>query len=291
MGQNVVIPKMGTPQTNRKESPDIWNDCPWEEIGDPRDGSRQYGLRFEDHFQNFPLIGTQTTQIAFDKYKLFASSSSNVVPVLTVNSVQSPGGILEFLVDTDNHGAHMAQSYGSYSMTGDATKDGKLWFECCIAVSSIVASHVCFLVGLAEVSLWTLAVGVPFSSDTGAAITNSAAFIGFSKPAALLGTVSTAVSDRATSFTAIGTSEATGITAFTFFKLGFTYDPRDTANSVRFFLNSVQLPTTYSNASLVATTNLKANNLGLIMAVQGGSAASSDAVFMDWWRIAQLFPL
>jgi hypothetical protein len=293
MGMNTIANTLGTVQAGRKESPAIWGDCPVEDLLDPR--SRIRGLVKFDDFNRFPLGGTQTTQIGFaDGYKVFATSAGSLAGVVAVNSVQAQGGILAMLTDSsaDNESVSLAEAYPSFSMTGDTTKDGKLWFETCIAVSSIVAAHISFMVGLAETNLWTLATGVPYSDDTGAAITNSASFVGFKRIATATTTVDTAYSDRATGFTAIGTGDVTGIAAYTFFKLGMKYDPGESAGNVlKFFLNNIQLTNVMTATVLAATTNLKAHNLGLIAAAIGGSApANVDGIFLDWWRCAQIFP-
>ena len=70
--------------TNRNPSPAIWADCPFQAI---REGSTP-GLAFFDDFQEFPLAGTQTTQIGFSKYKLFHTTAGQFTRVSTINSVE-----------------------------------------------------------------------------------------------------------------------------------------------------------------------------------------------------------
>ncbi|MEW6439247.1 MAG: hypothetical protein AB1508_19015 [Pseudomonadota bacterium] len=262
-------------------SPAIWADCPVLDMAlDPRIGYHVF-----DDFLSWPLIGTQTTQIAHDKYKVFNTGSGVVTQVSAVNSVETSGGILSITLDTDNDSGSIAQAYPSFLLTGSATTSAKLWFEARVAVNTIATNTLGFMVGLAEVEQWTLATGVPFNGGDG--ITNSASFIGFRKTEDGLGSIDSVYSDRATSFTNIGAGQAS-CTANTFVKLGFRYDPSLLADCVSFYCDGVKMATTFARSSVTGTTNLKANALGLIAAVIADSGGTSGAFYMDWWRVAQL---
>lgn len=269
--------------SKRQASPNVWYDCPWESL---RDGS-QGGQAYFDDFNFIPLIGTQTTQIGNGQYKLFATSGSSVAPVITVNSVATPGGILGFSVDSSANSASLAQAYPSFIATGLQTTMGKLWFEARVACTSVVTNRIGWMIGLAETTLWTLATGVPYSSNAGA-ITNGASFLGFEHLPADTTEIRTARSDRATSFTETGSAQGT-LAAYTFTNLAFTIDPADfdSTRMVRFYQNNIELGTAMSKTTLTGCTNLDANNLGLIIAAVAGSGVSSDIFFVDWVRIAQ----
>lgn len=299
MGFEYIKPALGTLDLQPKESDDIWKSCPWDDIGDPR--SSTPGVKFYDDFTTKPLIPTETTQIGYDDYKVFATSGSTVVPVKQINSTNYVGGVLSMIADTDAHSASIAHAYPFMRFSGDSSKDGKAWFECRLCFTSFAANHEAVFIGMAETDLWTLATGVPFSADTGA-ITNSAAAIGFRKVVgapSVTGGIDTVVSDRATSFTAIGANESVVAStaaqvgtatypAYTFVKLGFIYDPTDTVNSFKFYTDGLLNTTPYTAANLAATTNLKAGMFGFIAAVMGGSSGSSDGIYIDWIRGAQI---
>jgi hypothetical protein len=276
----------GAALSKHSHSPAIWYDCPWESINNGEVG----GVTHFNDFDSMPLIPTETTQIAYDRYKVFATASGTVVPVLTVNSVSVDKGVLSVAPDASAHSASLAQAYGNYKVSGDKTTSNKLWFECRVAVSTngIVTNRLGWMIGLAEVDLWTLATGVPFSSNAGA-ITNSAAFLGFEHLPADTTQIRTAYSDRATAFTEVGSGQGV-LAANTFTNLGFIYDPfyPDNTKRVRFFQDNVELTTGVSQTLLTGFTNLNANSLGLIVAAVGGSASSSDALYVQWWRAAQL---
>lgn len=270
--------------TAREPSPAIWTDCPWIST---RGRKLSGGLSMWDDFDEFPLIGTQTTQIAHGKYKVFATAGS-VLPISAVNSVEMPGAILQFGGAANNDSVSLAQSYPSVMLSGLKANSGRLWFECRLALSTLLVDTVGFFIGLAEVEQWTLATGVPFNG--GDAITNSASAIGFRKGEDALGVVDTVYSDRATSFTNIGASEATISAANTFIKLGFTYDPGRSADCVRFYSNNLMLATKLSKTTLIGLTNLDANSLGLICSLIADTAGTTAKLYLDWWALAQELP-
>lgn len=276
---------LGAANTDRLPSRNVWADCPVQDI---KEGTVP-GLYFYDDFVDFPLTGTQTTQIGFGKYKVFATTGSSVTKVEAVNSVEITGGVLSLTTDTDNDSASIAQAYPAFRMSGDPAIDGKLWFECCYAQNSIVTNLAGTMILLAETELWTLATGVPFNG--GDAITNGASGIGFRLAEDGLGVIDTVVTDRATSFTNIGAGEGGTLAANTFAKLGFVYDPSaDPTRRIVFYLNNLEVTTKYTQTNLAATTNLKANNLGLIFASVADSAGTTFANYMKWWRVAQILP-
>lgn len=295
---SVTYGETGTVDTTRVPSPAIWRNCNWLDFERGENSRQGQGTQpFMDDFLFFPLAGTQTTQIGFGNYKIFATSSSSIAGVSAVNSVDLGGGILDFLVDASTHSASLAQAYPGYKVTGDPSTGDKLWFECRIALDSVTTNVAGLFVGLAETSLFTLATAVPFTSNTGIALSNAGSFLGFNKPAVNTTTMNTVYNDRATSFSILGTGEvgsttlAGAVAANTFTKLGMLYDPNDrNGRNVRFFQDNYELTTAMTNTQIKATTNLKANSLGIMMSVVGGSAASSNNVYLDWWRIAQLYP-
>ncbi len=277
--------------TNRLHSRAVWEGC-------PLDGS-QYGVsdglyRFED-FGNCAFIGTQTTQIGYHGGKVFATSGAAVTPVSSVNSVELGGGLLALTHAAANDSASYADAYPQYRITGAASTSAKLRFECRVATKSILTLRNGFMVGLGETNLWTLATGVPFIGDA-ALLDASASFIGFNKFEAISATgtgtsisggINTSYTDRATTFTMIGADDYTGQAAFTFVKLGLVYDPTDAVNCIKFYVNGVQLAHTLTRAAIVATTNLKAKSLGMIIASVAAASVSTDATYLDWWACHQ----
>lgn len=274
-----------TVDASRLPSPVIWSDCPWHEIMD-----RQVnGVAFYDDFQDFPLAGTQTTQIGHGRYKVFNTGAAKITRVSTINSVEIGGAALETALDTDNDSGSIGHSYPQYLLSGLNSNSGKLWFECCYGQNSIVTNFASVFMGLAEVDQFTFATAVPLNG--GDAITNGGSILGFRIAEDGLGVIDTVVSDRATSFTNIGAGEGGTLAAYTFKKLGLVYDPTGpAARRIVFYADNLELTTPYSHASLIATTNLDANALGLIFSACADSAGTTYTGWMKWWRVAQLLP-
>lgn len=271
--------------TDYGPSPFIWSDCPViEMLNDPN-----VGVHYYDDFKDFPLAGTQTTQIAHGRYKVFATSGSSVLPISSINSVEMMAGGLAFSTDTDNDSASLAQSYPNLFLSGSTSTSGKLWFECNVAVNTIATNTHGFFVGLAETDQFTLATGVPFNGAS-ATITNGGSMIGFSKDEDGLGVVRSVYSDRATSLTDVSATAGTISAAYAQIKLGMVYDPNKTTDCVTFFVNGVDTGTYVSKSTLTGLTNLDANALGLMFAHIADSSGTSSVSYLRWWRAAQLFP-
>lgn len=274
----------GSAITDRYLSPAVWDRFPIQDvIEDPSLGVFDF-----DDFHNFPLAGTQTTEIAHGRYKVFNTGAGKVSRVSAVNSVEIQGGALEIALDTDNDSGAIADSYPYLYMDGAKATSGLLCAEFCYAQKSVATNMAAIMLLLAEVEGWTLATAVPFNA--GDAITNGASGIGFRITEDGLGSVDTVVTDRATSFTAIQSGVAT-LTANTFTKLGIRYDlDRPGANRISFFVNNVLQSTFYTATQLAATTNLKANALGRIVAACADSGGTAHSSYLKWWACGQLQP-
>ncbi|HVL15843.1 MAG TPA: hypothetical protein VM529_24945 [Gemmata sp.] len=271
-----------TADTRRNLSPAVWGQFPIASIlSKDVDGIFKY-----DDFSNLGLAPTLTTQIGWDGYKAFANTGCTISKISAVNSVELPGGTLEFALDTDNDSASLARAYPDLLISSGA---GKIVFEACYAQASVATNMAATIFGLAEVEQWTLANAVPLNASD--AITNAASFIGFKVEEDGLGVVDTCYSDRATSLTDIGAAEGGTLVAYTFKKFGMvidlnTYDPDD---AVRFYADNRLLATKMSRSSLAALTNLDANGLGPIFATCADSGGTAHRGYLKWWAWGQVY--
>lgn len=278
-----------------RRSPAIWNRCPLSFL------RKHYPESIVEWTpEQMSLVGTQTTEIAgpIAGTKVFSTTALLVDNVSAVNSVEKWGAAIRFGSDTDNDSSSLAQAYPSMRLSGlGGSTDSCLWFEACVAVSSLLTDTLGFFVGLAETELWTLATGVPFNAAS-ATITNGASAIGFLKGEDALGVVDTVVSDRATSWTNIGDDEGLISAANTFVKLGMLYIPAggylnaeyNSNRVLRFFQNNIELTTAVSKTTLTGYTNLDANAVGPIMATITDSGGTAVKAYLKWLRCAQLPP-
>ena len=283
--QNSVGLETGTSNSARELSPDLWAGFP---IGEIRGQNPDRGVFVYEDWSGMPLIPTVTTQIGWGKYKAFGSAGGTYGPVSAVNSAEIHRGAFQVLFDSDDDDAfHIADAYPNYRMSGVPGTDGKLVFEACIAVKSVATNGVAVFIGLGETDLQTLAVALPLNG--GDAITADGSMIGFRIEEDGLGVIDTVYSDRATSFTNIGDAEAGTLSAYTFRKVGFVYDPKETDNCVTFYANNQKLTTRLSRTALRALTNLDANALGFLWA-NCADSTNTGAVYCKWYAIGQLAP-
>lgn len=279
--------------TTREPSKSIWFDCPvMLMLDDPSTGNYWF-----DDFMDLPLQPTLTTQIAYGRYKAYATASCTLKSVSTVSSTEQGGGYLEKTAAADNDGISIAQAYPTFMLSGNVSDSGKLWFEARIAISTIATNTTGFFLGLAETDLLTLSATVPFNAASGST-SNAGGMIGFFKDEDGLGVINTVKADRATSFSNIGASEAS-IAALSaasgvvsgFTKLGMVYDPKRSTDCIRFYQDGTQLTTVVSKTTLQAYTHIDANALGLMFAsIYDSGASSSTKTYLQWWRCAQMNP-
>lgn len=294
---------LGGVLAQRSQSPGIWGGqggCPWNGI---MDGSVP-GIGFYDNFidcPTFPII-VITTVIAVGKYQMFGTSTNTIVRVKQVNSANIIGGALAVTMDsTTAHSASLALSNSPFLMNGVASTSGKLWFEACIAMSTIGANTTGFFIGLSTPDALTFATAIPFTSNTGLAIANTsttAAYVGFNLPTNGVGQMKTVYADASvTAFTSVGATDPAPLVANTFTRIGMLYDPSQTGTSstnpatcaIQFWQDNVLLPTGITSATLTATTNLSALQLGPMISVINGSSGGG-VCYVKWWKMAQLFP-
>lgn len=261
--------------------------------GCPRDGIRNgdvRGVYWDTDYENVPLIGTQTTQIANggNGLKVFNTGAGTVVSKSTINSVEKAGGFLAVALDTDNDSGSFAQSYPSFLLSGSESTSGKLWFEHRMCFTGILTNGLGWILGLAETDLFTLATAVPMNG--GDAITADGGFIGFNKLEDGLGVINTCKADRAAAAPTSIQAAVGSVAAFEFFKLGMFYDPANAVECLTFYFNGIKQSTVISKATLQAYTYIDANALGFMFASVADSAGTTSESFHDWTKIYQLLP-
>lgn len=286
---NTITPKRNrTVDQTRKESPAIWGDCPWRDIGDPR--STINGVRFFDDFEAFGLPATQTTEINLGRYKVY-NTGAGVVQTDAMPHSTTPGqagGIISMLCDTDGDASAIGTQASPFLLT--TTQNGKLWFEARVATTSILTNMGQWFVGLCENAVVTYGAATPLANADATASTP--AMIGFNRLEDGLAVLNTSYADHAAAWTDIQASANTTLAANTWIKLGFTIDftaSADPLRCVRFFVDNVECTSAMTKAALLALTHLDVKGLGPCMAFFADSAGTADYTYLDWWRVAQTF--
>ncbi len=275
--------------TDRLPSPHIWGDCPLTGI----QFGTVNGITFFDDFTDFPLPGTQTTEIALGRYKVYCATAGvwqyDDMPH-TATPAGGMGGIVSVLCDSDEDSAVLAVQDCPFSL--DTTQaNGKLWFEARIATTSILTATTNFFVGLAENGVATYAATNPMDDDD--ALTGTVAMIGWRRAIAGLATLDTVYSDHAVTFTnilaAANASPLTQLKANTFIKLGFKFDPNNSAACVQFYVNGIEAPTPLTKAALLALTHVDVKGLAPCLAVSAGASGTAAYTYIDWWKCSQVY--
>lgn len=275
---------MASADTRRSPSGAIWSRVPWSEI---KAGTIPGIAQFDDFDAAGLIPATLTTQITYPPYKIHANANTGIVQPTTFNSVETPGGFLGLLGDSDGDDASIADFSASHLMSGSNTYTQRICFEARIAVSAITTLTAGWFVGLAEVDAITLTSSSPWTQTTDATSTEGS-YLGFFKAEAGTTAIQTAVNDRAAAFTAIDATAGT-LAANTWTKLGLIYDVSKTAECVTFFQDGVPLATKYTSTQLAATTNLKANPLGRLITVHTSSGGAYPTLYLDWWKVSSEF--
>jgi len=144
-----------TADTNRGPSNAIWKDCPWGAIfHEPR-----LGMTFYD---DFLVMGNALMSSAYagqvGQWSAYGYAGAQI------NDAQKEGGVIKLSSDGDNEGLTLLGSAGSFRFVTTSTLalNGKMWFECRIAKSSIATAHLSAFVGLMAP---TLSSGLPAAAQ------------------------------------------------------------------------------------------------------------------------------
>ncbi len=284
--------------TNRLPSPYLWADCPEDGI---KLGTVD-GLHLFDDFVNFPLPGTQTTELSLpgNGYKMYAKAAGvwqqdDMPHVASGALVGGQGGIISYLPDTDNDNGAIATVTTPFSL-GTTQTNGKLWFEARIATTQITTNRGQIFVGLMANSVGSGASAYTFGDGTplagGDTLATATVAVGWNSLEDGLAVLNTSYADGATSWTniqaAANASPLTQLAANTFIKLGMKFDPSNTAAALRFFVNGIETSTPMTKAALLALTYLDVRGLGPCFACYGDTATTTY-YYLDWWKVAQVY--
>ena len=261
---------------DRGPSPIIWADLP-RDIQDPN-----VGFEFFDDFlnQNTIVAGTGST----DKYGSYGDTG-----VTFTQKAAVVGGQVEIAGNDADNDEAVLTTHGPLAQISDtAGDDRKLWFEARFSKASIANNGLGFFLGLA----FDHGSSVPISNTL--ALTDDDANLGaFS----YLGFHCDQADGDAIDFVykAEGGAQTVAIAgvqvpvADTFYKFGFTFDPKaETAKRIKVYVDGTEQTTYVTGTNIAAATFPDAEPLGLVLVTKGG-AASEVASQLDWWKVAQLY--
>lgn len=267
---------LGSANTDRNPSPNIWHDCPWLEIAE----GETPGVLFYEDFVSFPITPA-TTEGNWGSYAQFSSTGG------TITAGTGQGGEAIFASDGDNEGASFRSLATPFKITR-ALK--KLWFECRIKTSTIADTKHGFFVGLTDNTAFTATV--PIAADGTLADLN---LVGFHRLEGDGDYVDSRY--RADGVTAVTVgADAQVLVADTYVKLGFVFEPNTDShvfsttnqNILSFYGNNLRLADRKQIPSAAGTDFPNDVAMGVAFAVLNATGSTPGNTTVDWIRCAQL---
>ncbi len=263
----------GSVDTSRNHSPDLWYDAPILEVLAGTRGGIHRKYEFDDIGFTVP-----TTEGQIGPYwKAFSSTGGTIKPAAPVR-----GGVITLGSNDDDEGASIATCSPPFQIINT---DGGLWYESRWKVTSTAVTRMDAFVGLGE--LMTLTATVPITATAGTMADQN--MIGFLRP----GTSTTGDGSsirffyKANGVAAVTIqTAAAAITADTFIKTGFKYDP--VTNLITWYINNVKQTATYTLASAAGTDFPNDVLLGPIAASLNTVGSQTDLFTIDWIEVLQL---
>jgi len=252
--------------TDRAKYPsvEIWADCPTAQLmHDP-------GLGFFHHDDFRGYTETATTVGNSSGHPVFEGDCT-----ITQEASGDQGSAVKLFGTTNNEEAALQVGQTGTMSIGDA---GKLWFEARIKKSSV--SETCCFVGLAQAG-----AGVADFMNDATDDFADVSLIGFNVFEADPDAFDFTYQNSGQAFsTLIG--DAKVVTADTYTKLGFVYDPSAIeAEKIKVYVDGVEQSTYVTQALMDAAAFPKGDSLCPLIAIKTFSA-NDGSVTLDWWRAA-----
>ncbi len=281
---------LGSEQSSRWFSPNIWGDCPIEAI----ENGTVIGRFFQDDFTGpCPNTDAGLYEGAGESPGLgYVFYGDTGVTMKAQAGVEE--GVLEVAANNaDNDEGHMSTASPSWNVSDTAADAKKLWFEARVKKASVTDEELGMFIGLGwdhggGVSLAKAECLVNDEADLGADQSgNQYSFLGFHvdlSNADSLDFVYQADSQAQT----VKISGLDVLVIDTFVKVGFVYDPDAPASKrIKIFLNNVEQTTYVTATNIAAATFPDAEPMAMLWATKVGEAVEHKAQ-LDWWRACQL---
>jgi hypothetical protein len=269
---NTIVPsRTPTVDSDRRCSPSIWGDCPWEDIVNPR--SPVDGVYIADDFAQGGLITSPTTEAALVgiPYSGFGSSGA------TITHGDAQGGTVVLTEATDNEAVYMKAETHPFQLSSAL---GKFWFEARVKVSAITDNQIGFILGLMDTTAMTVIVPL---STTNPPVLSACNFVGFWGPEEDAGSVNS--SYIADGVTPVDLQEGVHqFVADTYVKLGMKVK---SDGRLYFYVNGVEQTTSKLLPNATGTDFPADVRLAPIVGHRLG-AGTSSLTTIDWWYGAQL---
>lgn len=267
--------------TNRGHSPQIWGDCPIQELIE--DPSRGFYYREDFTLVSQYVTPTITSEAGYSSgYKAFGSSGATILSA----GIENGGGLALVTAGTDNHSVNLQMLALPFKIN---RSNGPLWYEARVKINSIADTVSGFFVGLLESV--TLTAIVPITAAGAIADKNIVGFHRLEGDGDQLDTIYKA--DGVTQVTVKGDAlgdlpTTTALAANTFIKVGMKYEPTGNkgAYQLKFFVNGYELPDRVTVASAAGTDFPNDVQLAPVFALTNATG-SAATLTVDWLECAQ----
>lgn len=272
---NAAQPRMnlGSALTNRKRSPNIWSDCPWDQIVT----GEINGVAIDYDFMKPPVLVTPTitTQANYgDGLKAFGSAGSTLL-----SGGGAEGGTLAAVsVGTDNLGVNFATIALPFKIIRTY---GDFWWETRLKISTITNNDCGVFAGLMEQLTYTVTAPI---AAAGTLTDNN--FVGFHRKEGSGTQMDTVYKCDGVTQVSATDQLSTVLVADTYVKLGMRFNYRDF--SFKFYQDNLQLSTSYTIPSAAGTDFPNDVFMGLCFALLCGTGANGTLT-VDWVRAAQTY--
>lgn len=275
---------LGSAITDRKPSPNIWHDCPWEDLM----SGRENGVYFWDDFMSFVKTPatTEGNWAAEHGYAQFSGTGG----VITAGT--GMGGEIVIGSDDDNEGVALRTLATPFKIIRTGKK---FWFETRCKLSTIGNTTFEFFIGLMEDAVLTATVPITATAATLA----DQNLVGFYRTETTGAAVATTYKANGVTAVTVAAAEIVPV-ADTYMKLGMVFDPlpdglmSDSTLAgtnkyiLSFYLNNLRLASTKQIPTAAGTDFPNDVGLGLVLAVRNAAGSSPGTATIDWWKAAQL---
>ena len=273
--------------TNRNLSPALWKHIGGS--GMSPDGYEN-GHMFCDDFMGFyPVtVTTAAGQLQPNNgYFAYIEADATVGSILPVAT--EVGGVIRFLTSTDagdgdDHDTTLTSGGNVAGLAKiDVTNGKRFIFEARARFTSVTDGDGSIFIGLGEEGL--AAANTPQAAATHALSSDD--LIGFQ----ILETDNNALTFkyRVNGQTAVSVlTYGTALTAATWYKMGFVYDPSQPASKhLRVFIDNAELSTAVTKTATEAATFPGGEELALLASIKGSAVNDPQSFDLDWWAVWQ----
>lgn len=282
-----------TPTDNTWLSPNVWADFPFAEVAA---GTARAFVDGDDFMHLCTEDGTDDAAIpsGYQKY----IDTGNTIRLAAKTTTNYPG-IVQLVTDaTDNDGPVLHRVAGTnaassvlanFFIGNTADASFPLWFEARIKKSSVTDNQCAFACGLVGGIHTAVAADNGLLTDDTGDIVDSISFIGFRALHDNGEELDFVYQDSAQTAPTEVIAALASLSADTWFKVGFYYNP-DAVNGrkITIYYNNQQQGTFVTNTNIDTATFPENDFMSFVLGSKNGEATATT-LSCDWWRCAQLY--